>query len=180
MVLGHTATVDLLDGFKSSLTDVDMCNILQVSMDDPNANWKFYYNVTMDREKSEISGYKNIGSCGLHVLHGVFKTGIEVAGWEIKKLLDGRFQLFYDSPARRSDYLKITGSTTYPKMFCATRWLEDASVAETAIIWGNAVKAFEFLGSLPESKCPKCYGDVKNAIKDNIILAELHFFCHCC
>ena len=58
---------------------------------------------------------------GLHVLHGVFKTGIEVAGWEIKKLLDGLFQLFYDSPARRSDYLKITGSTTYPKMFCATR-----------------------------------------------------------
>ena len=144
-----------------------MDNILQVLMDGPSVNWKFYDNITVDREKSELSGPMNIGSSGLHVLHGVFKTGVEAAGWEIKKLLNGLSQLFHDSPSSQSDYLKITGITTYPKMFCATNWLEDASVAETAIAWDNVVKMFEFWGSLPKSKHPKCnsYGDVENAIK---------------
>ena len=119
----------------------------------------------MDREQSELSGLINIGSCGLHVLHGAFKTGVEAAGREIKKFLNEPFQ-----PARRSDYLKITGGTSYPKMIC---------VAETAIdVWDNVVKTVEFWGSPPKLKHPKCnsYRDVENAIKDNMILAKLHFF----
>ena len=87
----------------------------------------------MDREKSELSGDINLGSCDLHVLHGVFKTGVEATGCEIKMLLIGLFQLFHDSPARGSDYLKVTGSTADPKMFCATKWLEDASVADNTL-----------------------------------------------
>ena len=35
---GHTAASNLLDEFKSGLTDVDMDNILQVSMDGPSVN----------------------------------------------------------------------------------------------------------------------------------------------
>ena len=94
-------------------------------------------------------------------------------------MLNGLFQLLHDSPARWSDYPKITGSTTYPKVFCATRWLEDASVDEKAIdVSDNVVKMFTFWRSLPESKHPKCksYGDVKNAVKDNMISAKFHFF----
>ena len=56
-------------------------------MDWPSVSWKFYDNITIDKEKSELSGLINIGSYGLHVLHGAFKTGVEAAGWEIKKLL---------------------------------------------------------------------------------------------
>ena len=45
----------------------------------------------------------------------------------------------------------MTGSTPYPKLICATRWLEDASVAETAIeVWDNVVIKFELLMSLPK------------------------------
>ena len=63
--------------------------------------------------------------------------------------------------------------------FCATRWLEDASVAEISIdVWDNVVKIFEFWGRLPKLKCPKCksYGDFKKAIQDDVVLAKLHFF----
>ena len=52
-----------LDEFKSGLTDVNMDNILQVLMDGPSFNWKFYDNPTGDREQSEISGIIRIGSC---------------------------------------------------------------------------------------------------------------------
>ena len=94
-------------------------------------------------------------------------------------MLNGFFQLFHNSPVRWSDYLKITGSTTYPKMFCVTRWLKDANVAETAIdVWDNVVKMFEFWGSLPKSKRPrrKSYGDAENTIKENLILCKLQSF----
>ena len=101
--LGHTAASDLLNAFKSGLTDINMDNISQVSMDGPSVNWKFYDDITRDRDQFELSGLINIGSCGLHVIHGMFKAGIEAVGWDLKKLLKGLFQLFHDSAARWSD-----------------------------------------------------------------------------
>ena len=61
-----------------------MDNILQVLMDGPSVNWKFYDSITIDREQSELSELINIGSCGLYVLYGVLKTGVDAAGWEIR------------------------------------------------------------------------------------------------
>ena len=46
--LGHTAASDLLDGFNSGPTDVDVDNILQFLMDWPSVSWKFYDNITID------------------------------------------------------------------------------------------------------------------------------------
>ena len=82
--LGHARASDLLDGFKSSLTDVHMNNTLQIMIDGRSANGKFYDTTTMGREQLELSGLINIGGCGLHILHGAFQTGVETAGWEIR------------------------------------------------------------------------------------------------
>ena len=84
-----------------------MDNILQVLMDGPSVNWKFCGNVTIDREQSKLLRLVNMGSCGLHVFHGAFKTGVEAVGWEIKKLLSELFHYFHDSPGRQSDYSKL-------------------------------------------------------------------------
>lgn len=62
-----------------------------------------------EREKSELSGLIHIGSYDVYVLHGLFKTATETTGWNTKSLLKGLFELFHNSRARRSDYLKITG-----------------------------------------------------------------------
>ena len=37
----------------------------------------------------------NNGSCGLHINHGPFKTGVEVTDWNMK----GSFQVVHDTPA---------------------------------------------------------------------------------
>ena len=114
-------------------------------MDSHSVNWKLYELLSSEREKSEISGVIDIGSCGLHVLHGALKTADDATGWNIKRLLNRLLELFNDSPARRSYYLKITGINVYPKVLCVTRWLEDASVAERVTdIWKSVLKIFKF------------------------------------
>ena len=55
-------------------------------MDDPSVNWCFYDEVVKNREEMELHQLTNIGSCGLHIMHGSFKTGIEVTDWNIKPL----------------------------------------------------------------------------------------------
>ena len=120
-----------------------------------------------------------MGSCGLHVIHGVFKSGAMSCEWDIVKILKGLFTLFNDTQARNSDYIDVTGSNLFPKSFCATRWIKDSDVAEQPIeIWDDILKIFKFWESLPNHKPPssKGYLIVQEATRDNMILAKLHFF----
>ncbi len=62
--------------------------IVQMSMDGLNVNWKFY-SLVKERISEEFNDTKliNIGSCGLHVIHNSFKTGAAASGWDISSLL---------------------------------------------------------------------------------------------
>ena len=82
-------------------------------------SWKFYNEVTKLREESGLPKLINIGSCNLHAVHGALKSSAESTGWNLKKLINGAYHLF--SPARRQDYISITGSTLFPMNFCATQ-----------------------------------------------------------
>ena len=69
----------------------------------------------MENEQHQLI---DIGSYGVHIIDGAFKTGAECINWELKKALKGAFTLLHDSPARRDDYVSLTGSSTF---FWATR-----------------------------------------------------------
>ena len=118
----------------------------QVSMDRPSVNWKFYEKLIENPEISELTGLiKHAGSCGLHIIHEVFKSGAMSCELDIVKILKGLFTLCIDTPARRSDYIDVTGSNLFPKSFCALKWIEDSDVAERAIeIWHKILKIFKF------------------------------------
>ena len=90
-------------------------------MDGPSVKWKFYNEVTKLREESVLPKLINIGSCNLNAVHGALKSSAESTGWNLKKFINGAYYLFKDSPARRQDYISITGSTLFPMNFCATR-----------------------------------------------------------
>ena len=66
------------------MEEVDQSKLCQISMDRPSVNWKFFNSVTKKREEDELPALINIGSCGLHVIHGAFKTGVEATNWNIK------------------------------------------------------------------------------------------------
>ena len=97
-------------------------SIMQVSMDGPNVNWSFLkmfnaYLQTNCDEKTLI----NLGSCGLHVVHGSLKTGHSAAKWSVHQILRSMYNLFKTSPAQRSDLCAIKPDTKFPLKFFKVR-----------------------------------------------------------
>ena len=112
-------------------------------------------------------------------MHGSFKTGAETTNWNLKKSMKASFTTLNDTPARREDFESVTGSTTYPLPFCATRWVEDKSVTDRLIeVWPGMKKIVAFWSHLPKSKQPssKSYGVVLSAVEDELFITELGFF----
>ena len=124
-------------------------------MDGPVVNLKFFEKLVTYREEIGANGLIDIGTCGLHIIHGAFKSGFEATSWSMKDLLKGCCQILHDIPARHADYISITGSDRFPLSFCGIRWVEDQKVAERLLeVWPNILKIVAFWKSLPKSKQP--------------------------
>ena len=54
--------------------------MVQVSMDGPNVNGKFFELLKQKILSDHGTNLINIGSCGLHVIHNSFKTGLSQLG----------------------------------------------------------------------------------------------------
>ena len=64
----------------------------------------------------------NIGSCGLHTVHGAFRDGLSAVSWGIESFLRIAYQLFKDTA--------VIGTSTFPLKFVAHRWVENIPVLE--------------------------------------------------
>ena len=131
------------------------------------------------RTETKLHQLTNIGTCGLHIIHGSFKTGIKVTDWNIKAIAKSAFQILHHSPARRTNYISVSRSNILPLFFCATRWVEDKKVAEQLLeIWPHISEVVAFWLKLPKSKQPKCksFKSVKEAVEDELTTVKLSFF----
>ena len=83
-------------------------NMIQISMDGLNVNWKMLD--LMKEEKNVIDeGSQNlleIGSCGFHVLHGAFKTAQSAITGQLEKFLKACHSIFKKSLTGKSTYFK--------------------------------------------------------------------------
>lgn len=134
-VLGsEQASVPILLSFPSGFYALPAFSFtLKVSMDGPNVNWKFVDMFSHQLIDEYSISFLNIGSCGLHIIHGAFKHGSERTGWELDNFFSSIFKLFKGTPARRDDYTRVTGSSVFAFKFCKHRWVENVPVAERAI-----------------------------------------------
>ena len=176
--LGHATAVDRLPHFKQWISRLDPKRLLQVSMDGPNVNWKFYTDLTKERNSEELPQLLNIGSCGLHIVHGGLQKGVNESGWKLGHFMRSLWQLFHDIPARREDFVKLTGSTVFPLKFCPHRWVEDVVVAEWAHqMWPN-IKKYVSSFRAPPKKAPQTasYATIKEACEDPLTVTKLEFF----
>nr|CAD7430698.1 unnamed protein product [Timema monikensis] len=121
---------------------------------------------------NEVCSLLNLGTCGLHVVHGSLRTGVESVDWDISSLLRHMYYLFTDSPARRALFTQLTGCTTFPLKFCGVRWLENAKCFQRALqIWDHVIKF------LKEAKLPKTkpVETLKRAACDPLLKCKLAF-----
>ena len=131
--MGHASAEDMLRKLESASSCLNRKGLLQLSMDDPNVNWKLFNLLQLDLEETCDVKMLNIGSCGLHQLHNAFRTGSDASDWAIEKFLSSIYWLFKDTPARRDDFVAETGSSISPLKFCSHRWVENAKVCQRAI-----------------------------------------------
>ena len=121
-----------------------------MSMDGLNVNWVFFSELRNYRTENDMSKLLSTGSCGLfHAgsIHGALKTGEQSTDWKLKQVLKALHQISHDSPARRNDYVDVTGSSR----FC----LPFGQVAVRAIqICDGICQLCTFWQSLPKSKRP--------------------------
>lgn len=134
--LGHSTAKDVVEKLNNLLSQLGITNLIQISMDGPNVNWKVFEilqkQVQIDVGKSLI----NIGSCGLHILHNAFRGGCKATRWDIEHGLSCLYWLFHDSPARHEDFVTATGCSTSMLKFCKHRWVENVNVAERGLqLW---------------------------------------------
>lgn len=178
--LGHGTAQDMVSHFTEGVIDSDlkMSDMVQIGMDGPNVNWKFFHLIS-DKLKNDFdTSILNVGSCGLHVMHNSFRTGARASGWNIESLLTSIYYLFKDSPARREDIIQTCNIDKLPLKFCCHRWLENESVAKRAIeIWPDLLKYIEKVETKKLSK-PSCnsYKVLLEHSKDKLIIAKLEFF----
>ena len=92
-----------------------------------------------------------------------------------------QFLIIKDSPARREDYIKTTGSSVFPLKFCQHRWLENVSVAERALeVWPHMVK---FVNAVKAKKVThpksKSYETISSDCSDPLMPAKMAFLHQC-
>lgn len=100
-------------------------------------------------------------------------------------LLDGKclrffpvYYLFKDAPARREDFVTISGSTLMPLKFVSHRWLENVPVCQRALMLWDSVS--DYVKATEDGRVnrpnTKSYEVVKECLKDPCFVAKLHFF----
>ena len=139
---------NILQELLKATTNLPTKILSMLSMDGPNTNWTAHEKLKNIRSREENPQLFEVGSCGLHVIHGAFQSGVKTTGWEIEKIFKGMWRLFHDSPARRDTYITINRSDQFPLMFCQTRWVEDVPVAARAReTWSFVLEHFQPLPS---------------------------------
>jgi hypothetical protein len=173
--LGHASAKDIEMKFTEGLSGLCLKKLIQISMDGPSVNWKFLETfAATTRPAVADPQLLDLGSCGLHVIHGAFQSGHKAAGWTVNELLRSMYGLFKDSPARRADYISETGSTSFPKKFCQVRWVENSETANRAIeIFPHVRKYVEEAKKLPNNTT--C-NNIRSACADPLAVAKLSFF----
>ena len=87
--LGHSAASHVLQHFNEETRVLNLSKMLQISMDGPSTYVKFSKELSEYRCECELNPLIDIGTCGLHIVHGAFKTRAESTSWDRKGVLKG-------------------------------------------------------------------------------------------
>jgi hypothetical protein len=172
--MNRATAEDIVQKFTDAISEIPCERMLQMSMDGPSVNWKFLdlYNIVF-QEYHDGNKLLEVGSCGLHIVHGSLQHGHKAAGWSVNSRLRALHNLFKDSPARRAQFTSVTSSTLFPLKFCQVRWVENNKVANRALIVLPHVKKYVSSAKLPSTVTSE---SIKELCSDPLAPAKIAFF----
>ncbi|GBO35079.1 hypothetical protein AVEN_94183-1 [Araneus ventricosus] len=176
--MGHSTANDIFSAFQAAVAKLDLKKLLQISMDGPAVNLKFYEILHQELKKEYNIECVNIGTCGLHTVNNAFRKGESCTDWEISSVLSALYYAFKDSPARRQDFLEASKLKKLPLKFCNSRWLENVPVSQRAFeIWQDVTTYVKLVesGKLPKVTC-KSFLTLAKASKDKLMPVKFLFF----
>ena len=176
--MGGAKAEQILKTFEDGITKQKPQEFLQISSAGRNVNLKFLKLFSEKRAFHELPPLVNIGTCGLHTIHGSMKAGAKKSRWNIGKTMKAMWKILDESPARRDVYESITESNIYPLPYCGHRWCENDNCANRAeIVWPGFVKFIKYLQGLVASKRPqrKSFTFLQESIKDPLLKAKFKF-----
>lgn len=176
--LSNATADNLLEAFCQSFEMIGLKRLLAISMDGPNVNWSLFTKMASYRELNDYPGLLNMGSCGLHVVHGALQTGHKKTGWDLNATLRYAYYFFRDSPARRAQFQTLCSSNLFPKKFCGTRWTKNSGVVQRfLLVLPNLEKYCQLVKPQPDTIS---FRNLKKAFTDPLLRAKLHFFLSVC
>ena len=102
--MGCAKAEQILKTFEDCITKLKPQEFLQISSDGPNVDLKFLKLFSEKCAFHELPPLVNIGTCGLHTIHGSMKAGVKKSGWNIGKTMKAMWKILDESPARRDVY----------------------------------------------------------------------------
>ena len=103
--MGGAKAEKILRTFEKDINKLSPESFIQISSDGPNVNLRFLKLFAEKRESGELPPLIQIGTCGLHTIHGSMKTGIKNSHWNTGKILKAAWKLLDEAPAQGS-YLR--------------------------------------------------------------------------
>ena len=175
--MGHARAVDIEEDLKKGIESLQKANLLQLSMDGPNVNWKVFEDLQSEIQLENGKNLLNVGSCGLHVIHGAFRSAMSETGWDIETLLTSAYRLFKDSPARREDFSSISTNHLFPLKFVVHRWVENVRVLERFLEVLPDLRKYTLFVMEKKLSDPhtKSFDTVKSGCQDFLAEAKLNF-----
>ena len=93
-------------------------------------------------DNEQLPGLINVGSCGLHVVHGAFRSDAQKTKLGIDSIFKALYKLFDESSAKREDYSAITRNNTFPLPFCGNRWAKTRKLQREPCKFGQDVMVY--------------------------------------
>jgi hypothetical protein len=195
--LGHSTATDIMRSLISVHRQLDVVeNMTQLSMDGPNVNFLVHKEISWYKSENNPSSpaLLELGTCGLHNVHGAYKAGQLAASWPVKRLLKSCYVVFHNSPARRADYLHANNiddreetASDFPQSFCGHRWLENGGAIQRLVHIIDKIQNYvQYIQRQPVSKRPTSSSfnflleNINTADSLNLRCAELEFSKYVC
>lgn len=184
--LGKGDADHLVKSFLESVESLQLGKLLQIGMDGPNVNLKFHREMVSHIERNFDKHLLDIGSCGLHQIHGALKNAMDknTVFKNLQNVFTSLYYLFDDAPARKTEYSAVTGSSTFGLQFCKHRWVENLPVARRALdIWSDVMKYVEAVQKkdkrVTKPTC-KSYSVIEEATKDKMTVPMMQVYISIC